>query len=218
MALAALRLSRSLPMSLCATPSLAALNNAMSTASLPVADRATTGNAAPIALAEKQYQVLDRIKESFTVTRSQAYAVVGVGAAQYKVSPDDLIYVERLENVDVQDKVSLKHVHLLGSPEKTVIGRPLVVQASVLAVVEVSQWPGAPQACTVVPECQCPVAGVHPRCQGACVQKAEAEEFKAAEGTQTGEAISWLLPNLQQTNLYATRAFAGADGHEDFGN
>ena len=67
------------------------------------------------------------------------FAVVNVGPTQFKVSPDDLIYAEKLRNVDVNDKVALNHVRLLGSRHESIVGRPFVPQASVTAIVEVSR-------------------------------------------------------------------------------
>ena len=55
---------------------------------------------------------------------------------QYKVTPDDLIITEKLSGVDVNDKIRLNKVLLLGNKTETVIGRPAVEGASVVAVVE----------------------------------------------------------------------------------
>lgn len=67
------------------------------------------------------------------------FAVVELGPTQFKVAPDDLVYSEKLKGVDVGDKVSLNKVLLLGNRSSTVIGRPLVPEATVTAIVEVSQ-------------------------------------------------------------------------------
>ena len=64
------------------------------------------------------------------------FAVVEVGGTQYKVTPDDVIITEKLDGVDVNDKIKLQRVLVLGSAEETVIGRPYVPEASVIAAVE----------------------------------------------------------------------------------
>ena len=55
---------------------------------------------------------------------------------QYKVTPDDLIITEKLSGVDVNDRIRLNKVLLLGNKTETIIGRPAVEGASVIAVVE----------------------------------------------------------------------------------
>ena len=55
---------------------------------------------------------------------------------QYKVTPDDLIITEKLSGVDVNDRIRLNKVLLLGNKTETVIGRPAVEGASVVALVE----------------------------------------------------------------------------------
>ena len=53
-----------------------------------------------------------------------------------QVTTDDVIYVEKLKNVDIHDKLLFPQVLLLGSRSETVIGRPVVPRAAVIAVVE----------------------------------------------------------------------------------
>ena len=53
------------------------------------------------------------------------------------MSPDDVIYTERLKDVEIDDKVKLDRVLLVGTPSSTAIGRPDLPMATVLAVVEV---------------------------------------------------------------------------------
>ena len=71
------------------------------------------------------------------VQRKAVFAVVEAGPTQFKVSPDDLIYTEKLVDMAVNDKVALRRVLMLGSRHETVIGRPIVPGASVIAAVEV---------------------------------------------------------------------------------
>ena len=64
------------------------------------------------------------------------------GRAQ--VSPGDVVVTEKIRGVDVNDKVKLDRVLMLGSRDETIIGRPLVLQATVSAVVEVCCIPILP--------------------------------------------------------------------------
>jgi large subunit ribosomal protein L21 len=64
------------------------------------------------------------------------FAVVEVGGTQFKVTPDDVIITEKLAGVDVNDTLALQRVLLLGSQAETIIGRPYVPGASVVAAVE----------------------------------------------------------------------------------
>ena len=64
------------------------------------------------------------------------FGVVEVRTHQFKVSPDDLIYVDKIKGVGVNDVVSLPRVLMLGNKTTTVIGRPTVPGAEVVALVE----------------------------------------------------------------------------------
>ena len=83
------------------------------------------------------YSPAGRVTGPFSVPRQPVFAVVELGPTQYKVTPDDLVYTEKLRGVDVNEKISLNRVLLLGDKSQTVIGRPYVPEASVLACVEV---------------------------------------------------------------------------------
>lgn len=85
-----------------------------------------------------QYHKVGQIKERLFPERKPIFAVVEVGPTQFKVSADDLIYAEKLSGVDVNDRISLNRVLMLGSHAETVIGRPYVPDASVIAAIEVS--------------------------------------------------------------------------------
>jgi len=84
------------------------------------------------------YKVVDRYtEEDFGQNkRPKAFAVVQIGSHQFKVSPNDLIYTEKLKYCDINDKLMLNKVLLLGSKDQTIIGRPTVPKAAVFAVVE----------------------------------------------------------------------------------
>ncbi|MCO5555465.1 hypothetical protein L7F22_009010 [Adiantum nelumboides] len=84
------------------------------------------------------YKVVGQVKPGdFGSYRApKAFAVVQVGSHQFKISPGDCIYTEKLKFADVNDKLSLEKILLLGSNSQTIIGRPLVPEALVHAVVE----------------------------------------------------------------------------------
>ena len=67
---------------------------------------------------------------------AEIFGVVKVGAQLFKVVPDDLIVVEKLGEAKVNDPVVLSEVMMVGTAERTIIGRPSVPGAAVHAVVE----------------------------------------------------------------------------------
>ncbi|KAG7670676.1 hypothetical protein Ndes2526B_g00460 [Nannochloris sp. 'desiccata'] len=79
---------------------------------------------------------LEKISGPYKIEHQPVFAVVEVGGTQYKVTPDDVIITEKLDGVDVSDKIQLQRVLLLGTAAETVIGRPYVPDATVTAVVE----------------------------------------------------------------------------------
>ena len=78
----------------------------------------------------------DPTEEAARGEPGSAFAIVEVGAQQFKVTPDDIIYVEKLQGVDVNDIVSFGRVLMCGSASRTVVGRPYIRGASVVAAVE----------------------------------------------------------------------------------
>lgn len=64
------------------------------------------------------------------------FAVIQIGSHQFKVSNGDCIYVEKLKYCEVNDKLILNKVMMVGSPTQTIIGRPILPDAAVHAVVE----------------------------------------------------------------------------------
>ncbi|CAM8900337.1 unnamed protein product [Rhodiola kirilowii] len=78
---------------------------------------------------------LERTERVFT-PYEPVFAVVQVGSHQFKVSNRDSIFVERLKFCEVNDKIILNKVMLLGSSLQTIVGRPIVPDAAVHAVVE----------------------------------------------------------------------------------
>lgn len=83
------------------------------------------------------YRVLERLSgKPIDIETKNVFAVVQIGSHQFKVSPGDAIYVEKLKFADVNEKVALEKVMLLGSKWQTIIGRPVIPDAQVLAAVE----------------------------------------------------------------------------------
>lgn len=64
------------------------------------------------------------------------FAVVKLGAHQYKITNGDLITSQKLQGAEVGDKIHLEKVMLLGGKTFTLAGQPLVPGARVLATVE----------------------------------------------------------------------------------
>lgn len=128
--------------------SAAALQSAPAPASAPTSTSATAGAAAAVlrlggegpaaaALPEVYARLEEGVAQLYSVQPKRVFAVVEVGGTQYKVTPNDVIVVEKLAGVDVNDKLQLQRVLLLGSQAETIIGRPYVPDAAVTAAVEV---------------------------------------------------------------------------------
>ena len=64
------------------------------------------------------------------------FAVVMVGGRQYIVFPGRFLYTQRLKGANVNDKIILNKVLLVGTKTSAYIGKPLVPNAAVHAVVE----------------------------------------------------------------------------------
>ncbi len=62
------------------------------------------------------------------------YAVIKTGGKQYKVSPGDVLRIEKLDSKK-GDTVEMKDVLLVADGEKVSIGKPTVASASVTAEV-----------------------------------------------------------------------------------
>ncbi|KAK8575245.1 hypothetical protein V6N13_033513 [Hibiscus sabdariffa] len=84
------------------------------------------------------YKVVGPLQRSDRVFKDYepVFAVVQIGSHQFKVSNGDSIFTERLKFCEVNDKLILNKVLLLGSPSQTIIGRPILLDAAVHAVVE----------------------------------------------------------------------------------
>ncbi|RZC68957.1 hypothetical protein C5167_032035 [Papaver somniferum] len=64
------------------------------------------------------------------------FAVVMIGGRQYIVFPDRFLTTQRLKGANVNDKIILNKVLLVGTKTSTYIGKPVVPNAVVHAVVE----------------------------------------------------------------------------------
>ncbi|CAH9130949.1 unnamed protein product [Cuscuta epithymum] len=84
------------------------------------------------------YEVIGPLQKSDRIFKpyEPVFAVVQIGSHQFKVSNGDSIFVERLKYCDVNDKLILSKVMMLGSKTQTIIGRPILPDAAVHAVVE----------------------------------------------------------------------------------
>ncbi|XP_075104258.1 large ribosomal subunit protein bL21m-like isoform X1 [Nicotiana tabacum] len=88
--------------------------------------------------AEIGYKVIGPLQKSDRVFKpyEPVFAVVQIGSHQFKVSNGDSIFTEKLKFCEVNDKLILNKVLLLGSTTQTIIGRPILPDAAVHAVVE----------------------------------------------------------------------------------
>ncbi|KAJ9563000.1 hypothetical protein OSB04_008160 [Centaurea solstitialis] len=84
------------------------------------------------------YKVIGQLQRSDRVFNpyEPVFAVIQIGSHQFKVSNGDCIYTEKLKFCEVNDKIILNKVLMLGSKTQTMIGRPVLPEAAVHAVVE----------------------------------------------------------------------------------
>ncbi|KAI4352865.1 hypothetical protein L6164_007076 [Bauhinia variegata] len=68
--------------------------------------------------------------------REEIFAVVMIGSRQYIVFPGRFLYTQRLKGANVNDKITLNKVLLVGTRTTTYIGKPVVTNAVVHATVE----------------------------------------------------------------------------------
>lgn len=94
-----------------------------------------SGSKSPRSIVHHPYSLTDAELSPGPSTAQDMFAVVEFSGTQYKVVVDDLVVADRIEGVDIGDKLSLP-VLLVGSRRATVVGRPLVDGASVVCEVE----------------------------------------------------------------------------------
>ncbi|XP_016458222.1 large ribosomal subunit protein bL21c [Nicotiana tabacum] len=80
--------------------------------------------------------VVEASSSSLEPKREEVFAVVMVGSRQYIVFPGRYIYTQRLKGANVNDKIILNKVLLVGTKTSTWVGKPVVQNAAVHAVVE----------------------------------------------------------------------------------
>jgi len=82
------------------------------------------------------YRRVGQIVGEYSLELEPAFAVVQIAGTQFKVTTDDVLFVNHLSDTAVNEVLSLDRVMLLGSREATIIGRPYVPNACVLVAVE----------------------------------------------------------------------------------
>lgn len=90
----------------------------------------------PTAPKPEEYRKSGRVTGPYRLELQPIFAAVEIAGTQFKVTVDDVIFVNQLHGCDVNDVLDLDRVMLLGSRGKTVIGRPYVPDASVMVAVE----------------------------------------------------------------------------------
>ncbi|VVB11603.1 unnamed protein product [Arabis nemorensis] len=80
--------------------------------------------------------VLSEVADEDKPKREEIFAVIMVGGRQYIVFPGRYLYTSRLKDASVDDQVVLNKVLLVGTKTHTYIGKPVVTNATVHAVVE----------------------------------------------------------------------------------
>ena len=66
----------------------------------------------------------------------EIFAVIRIKGMQYKVTKDDRVMSELLEDFEVGTQIELEDVLLVGTKDYTCVGRPNVKSARVFATVE----------------------------------------------------------------------------------
>ncbi|CAK84845.1 unnamed protein product (macronuclear) [Paramecium tetraurelia] len=84
---------------------------------------------------ECKFIVHDQLK-GIELPTSLKFAVCKIGNSQYKVVKDDQIITEFMEGLDINTTIELDQVLMVGAKDYTVLGRPFVENAKVLATVE----------------------------------------------------------------------------------
>ncbi|KAJ8760477.1 hypothetical protein K2173_015144 [Erythroxylum novogranatense] len=97
-------------------------------------ESATTEATAEVEPKPEAAQTVEVSKEE--PKREEVFAVVMVGGRQYIVIPGRFLYVQRLKGAKVNDKITLNKVLLVGTRTRTYVGKPVVTNATVHAIVE----------------------------------------------------------------------------------
>lgn len=84
-----------------------------------------------------EFEAADGTKDGQEEAKGEeVFAVVMIGGRQYIVFPGRFLYTQRLKGAAVDDKIILNKVLLVGTKTSTYIGKPVVPNAAVHAVVE----------------------------------------------------------------------------------
>ncbi len=59
------------------------------------------------------------------------FAVFQILGSQHKVTIDDVVIADKIENIDIGQQLTFDEVFLVGQKDKTIIGRPVVPGAKV---------------------------------------------------------------------------------------
>ncbi|WOK93827.1 50S ribosomal protein L21, chloroplastic [Canna indica] len=103
---------------------------------LAAADGSSEPEEAPTSVPEPVEEQLAASTAVEAAKGEDVFAVVMVGSRQYIVIPGRFIYTQRLKGANVNDKIVLNKVLLVGTRTKAYIGQPVVTNAAVHAVVE----------------------------------------------------------------------------------
>jgi ribosomal protein L21 len=76
------------------------------------------------------------LEGQYSLELQKLFAVVEIAGTQFKVTADDVLFVNQLHGTEVNDVLELRRVMMLGSTGQTVIGRPYVPDACVRVAVE----------------------------------------------------------------------------------
>lgn len=75
-------------------------------------------------------------KEDISITETESFAVIKLSGTQYKVALDDIVVTNLIHGVDIGESLEITDVLLVGNQNETVVGRPLVKDATVVLEVE----------------------------------------------------------------------------------
>mmetsp|Transcript_18296 Transcript_18296/g.19060 ORF Transcript_18296/g.19060 Transcript_18296/m.19060 type:complete len:169 (+) Transcript_18296:31-537(+) len=78
----------------------------------------------------------DTNNDNSQVIGDKKFAVVAYSGRQYKVTEGDTIIVDKISDKDIGEKIDFEKVLLVGSKYSTYVGRPLVPDVKVSAIVE----------------------------------------------------------------------------------
>ena len=90
------------------------------------------------------YTVVDKGEGNCEAAQQDCFAVIQLGAHQFKVTPEDKIFTEKIRGLEVNAHVHLGKVLVWASKDDTVVGRPFIQGAYVHGLVEVTPQSPSP--------------------------------------------------------------------------